>query len=57
MYFECSRDCAIVGLSDEFNKTPPVTWGAYEKKNPISFVVYVTDGVIDFLEASATISE
>lgn len=49
-----------VGLTNEekANRKPLNVWGIYGKRdNPISFSVYITDGLIDYLEASTTESD
>lgn len=57
-YFRCAGALPISLSDGEINKNPPATWGLYGgTRNPISFVVYVKNGLIDFMEASSTISE
>lgn len=46
------------GTDAELNRTPPSAWGVYAvDKAPISFLVYLKDGLIDFMEASTCVSE
>lgn len=57
-YFRCTGEALNSCSDEELNRKPPSAWGVYGARgNPISFVVYVRDGFIDFMEASTTISE
>jgi hypothetical protein len=56
--FTCLEAVRCPGTDAELNRPPPSAWGVYGPNDmPISFLVYMKDGVIDFLEASTVISE
>ena len=56
--FEPAQSPRIPVPDAEFNKHPPSVWGQYKNQhNPISFVLYIKDGMMDYLEADTVMDE